>query len=335
MHVEAAVTTISWIPSEAVTGPLNKPIFDSGVTHYDQPPPDEIGDLPPLGAWLGEDRFRFANRLSAVVDFDDDGGVRTAEYTGGLFLNATRLRLGRREITFQPYALPTLQSDPEVGDGRVTFTQTVGGQPGLPSPRRVNHPPFFQLRGPVVWTTLQLTIRADGSSDHRLVGASGFPRHWLYDTEGHLEKKAGLTEFKEWYRHAFGSHTPWGDEDSPTLVTEVETALERELAGRIMQGGRAPSTRKVKEGDLLTEQGAPGDEVFLLLDGVLRVEVDGELVAEVGPGAIVGERAVLEGGTRTATLRAVTPVRVAVAPKDDIDQDALAELAAGHRREDA
>ncbi len=118
MRVEAAVTTISWIPSEAVTGPLNKPIFDSGLTHYDVPPPDEIGDLPPLGAWLAEDRFRFANRLSAVVDFDDDGGVRTAEYTGGLFLNATRLRLGRREITFQPYALPTLQAEPVVGPAR-------------------------------------------------------------------------------------------------------------------------------------------------------------------------------------------------------------------------
>ena len=334
MRVEAAVTTISWIPSEAVTGPLNKPIFDSGLTHYDVPPPDEIGDLPPLGAWLAEDRFRFANRLSAVVDFDDDGGVRTAEYTGGLFLNATRLRLGRREITFQPYALPTLQAEPVVEPGKVTFTQTVGGQPGLPSPRRVNHPPFFQLKGPVVWTTLQLTVDADGTSEHHLTGASGFPRHWLYGVDGHLEKKAGLTEFGEWYRHAFGKHTPWGDEDSPTLVTEVETALERELAGRIMQGGAKPSTRRLKEGELLTEQGAAGDEVYLLLDGVLRVEVDGELVAEVGPGAILGERAVLEGGTRTASLRAVTAGRVAVAKADDIDRDALAELAEGHHRED-
>jgi hypothetical protein len=334
MRVEAAVTTISWIPSEAVTGPLNKPIFDSGLTHYDVPPPDEIGDLPPLGAWMSEDRFRFANRLSATVDFADDGGVRSAEYTGGLFINATRLRLGRREITFQPYALPTLQAEPEIGEGRVTFRQTVGGQPGLPSPRRVNHPPFFQLKGPVVWTTLELTVKADGTSEHHLVGASGFPRHWVYDQGGHLEKKAGLTEFKEWYRHAFGSHTPWGDEDSPALVTEVETALERELAGRIMQADRKPSTRKVKEGALLTEQGEPGDEVYLLLDGVLRVEVDGELVAEVGPGAILGERAVLEGGTRTAGLRAVTPVRVAVAPKADLDLAALADLSAGHRRED-
>jgi hypothetical protein len=186
----------------------------------------------------------------------------------------------------------------------------------------------------VVWTTLKLTVRHDGTSEHRLTGASGFPRHWLYDNDGNLDKKAGLTEFKEWYRHAFGAHTPWGDEDSPALVAEVETALERELAGRIMTAGRKPSTRRFAEGDLVTEQGTPGDEVFLLLDGVLRVEVDGELVAEVGPGAILGERAVLEGGTRTASLRAVTAGRIAVAGRDDVDRDALAELAEGHRREE-
>ncbi len=333
MRIEAAVTTISWIPSEAVTGPLNKPIFDSGVTHYDQPPPDDIGDLPPLGAWMGEDRFRFANRLAAAIEVVD-GEVRSAEYTGGLFLNATRLRFGRREIVFQPYALPTLQAEPEIGDGWARFTQTVGGQPGLPSPRRVNHPPFFQLKGPVVWTTLQLTVNADGTSEHHLTGASDFPRHWVYGPSGALEKKAGLTEFSEWYRHAFGKHTPWGDEDSPALVTEVETALERELAGRIMRGDVKPESRTLKEGDLLTEQGSEGAEVFLLLDGVLRVEVDGELVAEVGPGAILGERAVLEGGSRTATLRAVTRARVALARSEDIDHAALAEIAEGHRRED-
>jgi Cyclic nucleotide-binding domain len=332
MRVESAVTTISWIPSEAVTGPLNKPIFDSGVTHYDQPPPDDIGALPPLGTWLKEDRFRFANRLGAAIDVVD-GEITGTEYTGGLFLNSTRLRLGRREFTFQPFSLPTRQDEPEIGDGWARFTQTVGGQPGLPAPRRVNHPPFFQLRGPVVWTTLSLTLHVDGTTEHRLVGASRFPRHWVYGPDGALEKKAGLTEFKDWYRHAFGKHTPWGDEDSPTLVTEVESAMERELATSIMRGGAKPETRKVKQGDLLTEQGQPGHEIYLLLDGVLRAEVDGELVAELGPGAIVGERAVLEGGTRTATLRAVTSCRVAVADGGVIDLDALAEISEGHKRE--
>ena len=58
---------------------------------------------------------------------------------------------------------------------------------------------------------------------------------------------------------------------------------------------------------MLVTQGAEGDKLYLLLDGVLGVEVDGEQVAEMGPGTIVGERASLEGGVRTATLRALTP----------------------------
>ena len=97
--------------------------------------------------------------------------------------------------------------------------------------------------------------------------------------------------------------------------------------------GRKPKLRKVKQGGALVEQGEKGDELFLLLDGVLRVEVDGERLAEVGPGALLGERSGLEGGQRTATLRAVTPCRVAVASADSLDQQALAELSRGHRRE--
>ena len=74
--------------------------------------------------------------------------------------------------------------------------------------------------------------------------------------------------------------------------------------------------------------------VYLLLDGVLAVAVDGENLGELGPGAIAGERAVLERGTRTASLRAVTDVRVAVALADDIDRETLARLSEGHRREE-
>jgi CRP-like cAMP-binding protein len=118
------------------------------------------------------------------------------------------------------------------------------------------------------------------------------------------------------------------------LVTAVETALERELAGHIMRGGGKSSIRKLKEGALLTEQGATGDDVFLLLNGVLEVEVDGEAIAEVGPGAILGERAALEGGVRTSTLRTLTKVTVAVVKADQLAEDQLTELSAGHRRED-
>jgi len=90
-----------------------------------------------------------------------------------------------------------------------------------------------------------------------------------------------------------------------------------------------PRFRRLGAGRTLVEQGERGEELFLLFDGVLRVEVDGKPVAEVGPGAIVGEMALLEGGRRTATLRAVTPCRVAVVPKDRIDRQALEQVAKG------
>jgi CRP-like cAMP-binding protein len=85
---------------------------------------------------------------------------------------------------------------------------------------------------------------------------------------------------------------------------------------------------------VLIKQGDPGDELYLVLDGVLSVEADGRALAELGPGAVIGERAILEGGKRTSTVRALTPVKLAVANAAQIDVGALRQLAATHRRED-
>ena len=37
----------------------------------------------------------------------------------------------------------------EVRDGMVRFTQTAGGRTGVPTPRRVNRPPFVQVSAPL------------------------------------------------------------------------------------------------------------------------------------------------------------------------------------------
>lgn len=324
--------SISWIPSEAVKGMTKMP-FEVGVMHYDDPPPDEIAGPEELEALRSARRFRFANVLRAWIDVED-GAIADYGQAGGGHLGITRVSIGRA-MGFQAVALPELRPEPEVGRDWVRFVQTVGGRPPIPAPRRVRHKPFVQLRGPTVWTTLSLTLHADGSAHHELVGASRFPRHWVYDGSGKLSHKSGLMDFKDWYQHAFGVHSPWGDEDSRAVVSAVETALERELSATLMRGGARPNVQKVKEGTALVYQGETGGEIFLLLDGVLAVEVDGEPLAELGPGAILGERAILEGGRRTATLRAVTPCRVAVAAGDAIDEAALAELSQGHRREEA
>jgi CRP-like cAMP-binding protein len=129
---------------------------------------------------------------------------------------------------------------------------------------------------------------------------------------------------------SFGEKNPWGDEESPAVVTAVETQLERELSAIII--GSDPPFRRLAAGEVLVAQGEAGDELYLLFDGVLAVEQDGRQVAEVGPGAIVGEMALLKGGRRTATLRAVTRCRVAVVPGDRVDRAALAEVARGRRQ---
>jgi len=45
MRITHAVTSVSWIPSEAVTGAAFKQPFEIGLAHYDAPPPDAIEDL--------------------------------------------------------------------------------------------------------------------------------------------------------------------------------------------------------------------------------------------------------------------------------------------------
>jgi hypothetical protein len=330
MRVESSVTSLSWIPSEAVTG-ANKSAFEIGFTHYDDPPPDVIGDLDEMRE---TDAFRFANRLEGWIEVEG-GRIVDAGYGRGGVMGSTTIKFGGKGITFAAVELPHLRDDPVITDDSATFVQTYGGRTALPAPRRVPRPPFVQFRAPLVWTTLKLTVHSDGSNDFELVGASAFPRHWIYDRAGKLAAKVGLADFKQWYRKSFGRNTPWGSTNSTALVTAVETALERELAGLIMRGGEPPTFRKLKPDALLTEQGQPGGEVFLVLDGVLVTEVDGKPLAEFGPGAILGERAVLEGGVRTSTLRAVTKCRVAVARGDQLDRAALEQISQGHRREDA
>jgi Cyclic nucleotide-binding domain len=328
MRIESSVTAISWIPSDAIEGMPKLP-FELGVAKYDVPPPDSLeeGDLERLRA---EDRFREANQLAAWIEVED-GKIVAHGYEGAGLVGATTFNLGIRDITIPGVAFEVLRDDPEVQGDAVRFVQTVGGRAGFPAPRRVVGRPFVRIQSATAWTTLALTIRADGSSEHQLVGASTFPRHWVYDRDGNLVAKSGTIDFKTWYREAHGEHTPWGDEDSDAFVMAAESALEREISRELMSGKLIPERRSLEPGEMLVEQGAPGDELYLVLDGVLAVDVDGEEVAEIGPGAIVGERALLEGGTRTATLRARTGARIAVIPAELIDRQELEDLAATRR----
>ena len=261
----------------------------------------------------------------------EDGRVVAWGQDGGGWIGSTRLALGGREAVIAAVSLPDIRPEPDVTETAVTFVQTSGGRTGLPAPRRVRARPFVQIAAPVAWTTLSLTIGVEGTTQE-LVGASPFPRHWVYDGSGRLVSKSGLISFTTWYRDAFGKGTPWGGEDSPALVSAVESALERQLSAAILGEGAAPDLREVAAGATLVKQGEAGDELFLLFDGVLEVEVDGTSVATLGPGSIVGERALFEAGRRVATLHALTPCRVFVLTPGQFSEDDLAALARSHGR---
>jgi cyclic nucleotide-binding protein len=331
MRIASSVTSISWIPSEAVEG-LPKLPFTLGVAHYDYPPPDRVDNIDMMHR---ADLFREANELKAWVEVKD-GKIVDYGHGGRGRIGLTRLQLGPKEVAVPAVAMPTLQNS-EVGDGWVRFTQTAGGRTGMPAPRSVRGKPYFQINSAIAWTTLALTIHADGTSEHELVGASPFPRHWIYDKGGALVQKSGAIDFDKWYREAHEQNTPWGNEDSPAVVTAVETALERDLSLEIMRSDGKRRPQRLSPGDILVEQGDANEGsnlVYLVLDGVLEVVVDGDVVGELGPGAIVGERSQLEDGARTATLRAKTSGKVVGVPAEEIDREQLEQVAAGHRRED-
>lgn len=77
MRIESSVTSVTWIPSEAISGMPKLP-FELGLTHYDDPLPDQIDDLEELRK---RDAFREANDLRAWIHVED-GKIVDSGYSG-------------------------------------------------------------------------------------------------------------------------------------------------------------------------------------------------------------------------------------------------------------
>jgi CRP-like cAMP-binding protein len=73
-------------------------------------------------------------------------------------------------------------------------------------------------------------------------------------------------------------------------------------------------------GQMLIERGKPGTGVYVVLEGKIVVEAP-EGTRELGPGAVVGERALLsEDGTRTARVRALTYGKVLAVERGQVER---------------
>jgi CRP/FNR family transcriptional regulator, cyclic AMP receptor protein len=68
----------------------------------------------------------------------------------------------------------------------------------------------------------------------------------------------------------------------------------------------------VREGTVLTREGRPGREFFVLIDGTVRVTKKGKTVANLGPGDWLGEIALITDSPRTATATTTSAVDLLV-----------------------
>lgn len=72
------------------------------------------------------------------------------------------------------------------------------------------------------------------------------------------------------------------------------------------------TTISLTAGTPLATQGHSGQEAMIVLSGIAAVTRDGENIAEVGAGDVIGELALLTNEPRNASLTAVTDVQVMV-----------------------
>jgi CRP/FNR family cyclic AMP-dependent transcriptional regulator len=95
--------------------------------------------------------------------------------------------------------------------------------------------------------------------------------------------------------------------------------LFAEMSRRELAAIRRLSTplKTQRAGKVLIQQGEPGAEFFIIVEGEALVTIDGKKVAKLGPGDFFGEMALLNRGPRTATVTCATDLQVEVISRRD------------------
>jgi hypothetical protein len=102
------------------------------------------------------------------------------------------------------------------------------------------------------------------------------------------------------------------------LIRQVPIFAELD-AGDLEELASVVDERQLPAGGILFEEGDAGDAVYMIVQGRVRVLVGGhdrpeQTINELGPGACIGEMAVLDASPRSATVRAIEPTRALRVP---------------------
>jgi CRP/FNR family cyclic AMP-dependent transcriptional regulator len=85
----------------------------------------------------------------------------------------------------------------------------------------------------------------------------------------------------------------------------------------LVELARVTEDLEIPPGEVLCKEGEIGQEFFVIVEGETDVTSKAKRVAARGGGDFVGEIALLEETTRTATVTAKTPLRVFVLTRQD------------------
>ncbi|MGF1597186.1 MAG: patatin-like phospholipase family protein [Acidimicrobiales bacterium] len=124
-------------------------------------------------------------------------------------------------------------------------------------------------------------------------------------------------------------------DDAPALPDPAEVlaghpltaSLPLEVRARLAVGARM---RALAPGEVLVEEGSPGDAAFLIVTGRLTASVGGRAVGTIGRDETVGEMSLITGAPRSATVTARRPSVVLVVRSADFAA-VLADHPEAHR----
>jgi len=150
---------------------------------------------------------------------------------------------------------------------------------------------------------------------------------FYYAASIYLEQNGGAVRYQTRFQEYVQGQKR--QESKETIALLAQCDLLRHLpADEIERILPCVQTRHLEPREVLFRAGAPGDALFIVARGNVEIIVDGALgetgaehrLAELGPGHAFGEMALLSGGPRTATVRAVGEVDLLEIGKEDFER---------------